>query len=461
MPTDTETPTLTEESVNNIRSLLDQSDVRSVQAEVGGWQPADLAELFGLLTPAERVLLFRALGRDRAAVVFAYLDYEHQNSFLDELTEKETRYLLDKLNPDDRTALFEELPANVTQKMLKLLSPEKLKEARQLLGYPEDSVGRLMTPNYVVISPELTVAEALETVRRTGLKSETVNVIYVTNESGKLRDVLRLRNLIMAEPDSPVESLLNDYVISLSAFDDQQEAVRMIQRYDLYALPVVDSEGTMIGIVTMDDLIDVLEEEATEDFHRAAAVAPLDMSYSQASSPFLVQKRIGWLTILIFVNLISATIIVAYQEYLEAFIALAFFMPLLIATGGNTGAQSATLLVRAISTQDVLPSDWFKVFRKELLVGAILGFGVGLVTWGLGLFRASGEIAMVVGLSMVAIIIIANMLGMILPFVLTKLKLDPATASSPLITTLMDVIGVFIYFALAAMILDLGPINGS
>lgn len=447
--------TLAEENAQHIRDLVRRHEARAIHDAIGNWLPQEVAELFPEFTAAERVLLFRSLPRDRAADVFAYLDYDHQISFLHDLNDQETAHLLEDLSPDDRTALLEELPANVTQQLLRLLKADDLAVARQLLGYPEDSVGRIMTPDYIAIEPEMTVAEAIEHIRKTGHDSETVNVIYVTNKKGVLVDVLRLRRLILARTDARIESLMNSKVIRLSAYDDREKAVEMIRDYDLYALPVTDSQGVLVGIVTVDDLLDVAEEETTEDFQKGAAVSPLDIPYSKASPPLLVRKRIGWLMALIFVNLVSATIIASYEEYLLAFIQLAFFMPLLIASGGNVGAQSATLMVRAIATGDVEPGEWFRAFRKEIVVGIALGIGVGLLTLGLGLFRGGMDIAMVVGLSMVAIVIIANLLGVVMPFILTLLKLDPAAASSPLITSLMDAIGVLVYFAIAAAILTL------
>jgi len=453
MPTFIESAAEEESPLEEIRSLLHSNNLRKLQAELKKWLPMEVAQFFEELTPPERVLLFRALPRGQAAAVFSHLTYELQDTFLHELTERETSYLLEDLSPDDRTALLEELPANVTQKLLRLLKPEDLAIARKLLGYPEDSVGRIMTPDYIDIKPDMTVEEALKDIREKGQDTETVNIIYVTDEEGKLQDELRLRRLILADPQAKVSSLMNYKVFSLSAHDDQETAVQMIQHYDMFALPVTDSEEVLIGIVTADDLFDVAEEEVTEDFHKGAAVTPLDMPYSQASASFLVKKRIGWLTILIFVNLISAWIISIYEEYLIAFIQLAFFMPLLIASGGNAGAQSATLMVRAISTGDIRPSQWFRAFRKEMGVGLALGTGVGLVTYLLGFHRGGPEISMVVGLSMVSIIFIANLLGVVLPFILTRFKLDPATASSPLITSIMDAIGVFIYFGIAAALL--------
>lgn len=442
-----------EELHQMIPELLRSHQWRLVNEAVRGFADPELADLLLQLKKPERVLFFRCLPRRRAAEVFSHLDYEHQDNLLDDLTDEDTRRLLADLSPDDRTALLEELPANMTQRMMQLLNPEKLKEARQLLGYPEESVGRLMTPYYISIRPSMTFAEALEHIRKTGKDSETFNVIYVTDDDGKLIDIIRLRRIILGDPNTPVGAALNYKFASLSAFDDREQAVKMIRRYDLNALPVVDSEGMMLGIVTVDDVLDVAEEEATEDFHKSAAVAPLEMPYSLAAPSFLYRKRIGWLTILIFVNLISANVIGAYEEQLLEFIVLTFFMPLLIASGGNAGAQSATLMVRALATGDLKVTRWLPAILKEVFVGLLLGITMGALAFVLGYYRGDTAIGWVVGLSMVSIVVVANLIGVILPFTLTKLKMDPAVASSPLITSLMDAIGLLIYFGIAAQIL--------
>ncbi len=450
-----ESPNLSE-VLPEIERLLAAHQWKAVYEKVRTWQDPEIADVLPELEKQDRVLFFRCLPRRRAADVFSHLDYEHQDEFLADLTDEDTRHLLANLSPDDRTALLEELPASVTQRMMRLLSPDDLSEARQLLGYPEDSVGRLMTPNYITVHPWMTFQEALDHIRKTGKDSETFNVIYVCDEQDKLIDVLRLRRIILGSPEDKVESILNHQYVSLSAFDDRERAVEVIQRYDTNALPVLDSEGIMLGIVTVDDLFDVAEEEATEDFHKSAAVSPLDMPYSLASPTFLFRKRIGWLSILIFVNLISASVIHVYEDYLMEFIVLAFFMPLLIASGGNTGAQSATLMVRALATGDLKLDRVLPAIGKEVGVGLMLGLAMGVLTYLLGWFRGDTIIGWVVGLSMLSIVIVANFIGVILPFTLTKLKMDPAVASSPLITSLMDAIGLLIYFSIAASLLGLG-----
>lgn len=439
----------------DIKELIENRQWHALKDALADWYPSDVAELLLDMDKSDRVLLYRAIPRHIAADVFANLEPDYQNALLTELTDQETRQLLADMSPDDRTDLLEELPAEVTRELLGFLSIEDLKEARWLMGYPEESVGRLMTPDYVAIRPDWTIRQALEHIRKTGRDSETVNMIYVVDENGRLLDDLKLRWIILADPDDNVESVMNRFIISLSAFDDREEAARKMKLYDLVALPVVDSDGSLLGIVTIDDVLDVAEEEATEDIQKAASVSPLRMSYQSASVFTLYKKRIIWLTSLIFVNLLSSGVIHAYQETLAAVITLAFFIPLLIGTGGNTGSQSATLMIRALVTGEVRLNQWAKTVLKELSVGAALGLSLGVFSSVLGFARGGWEIALVVGLTMILIVLVANLIGMTLPFILARLKLDPAAASSPLVATIVDAFGLLIYFTIAIQVLGL------
>ncbi len=403
----------------------------------------------------DRALIFRALSRLMSAEVFADLEPEQQDSLLHDLTDVETRQLLSSLPPDDRTALLEELPAPMTRRLFGLLSAEDFQEARQLLGYPEESVGRLMTPDYVEVYPDWTVAKALDHIRNKGKDSETINMVYVVDKTGKLLDDIRLRRIILSNTDTKIEELMDKSFASLSAFEDREKAVAMMQDYDLLALPVIDSDGELIGIVTFDDVMDVAEEEATEDIQKSASVAPLKMSYHRAGVFNLYNKRAGWLVALVLLNLSSAGIIAAFEEQLAQTIVLLFFIPILIGTGGNAGAQAATLVIRALVTGDIKLEQWVQTIGKELLVGLLLGVTLGLLGGCLGLLRGdfNWNISFVVGLSMFSIVVVANLVGMTLPFVLAKVKIDPAVASGPLITTIADATGLLIYFSIASVII--------
>ncbi len=437
-----------------IKALIKGQQWPQVRELLADIPPPELADLLlDIEEKSDRVILFRALPRHLAADVFSYLDSTHQDALLRDLTDEETRHLLAGLRPDDRTHLLEELPGQATQRLLNLLSPEDRREARQLLGYPEESVGRLMTPDYVAVRPHWTIRRALEHIRGIGKDRETVDVIYVTDASWKLLDTLPLRRFILASPDDTVEQIRDHSFVSVSAFDDREHAVRVMQRYDLFALPVVDSDGVLLGIVTVDDVMDVAEEEATEDFHKVVAVAPLRMRYRDATVWELYNRRIGWLVGLVLINLASSGVIAAFEETLASAIALAFFIPLLIDSGGNVGAQSATLLVRALATGDVELALWKRAVLREVGVGAALGLTLGLVSAALGVFRGGFEIGMVVGLTMISVVVIANLVGVVLPLVLTRLRIDPAVASGPLITSLADVLGLLLYFSIATWVL--------
>jgi magnesium transporter len=437
----------------NIEQMIAQRRWSDLRVALEDWAPQELADLMMDVEKADRVLLFRALPRLLSAEVFSYLEFYEQDELLHEMTDGETRMLLANLAPDDRTELLGELPGQVTQRLLNLLSPSDLQEARVLLGYPEESVGRLMTPDYVAVRPEWTVQQALEHIRTHGKRSETINLIYVIDNSWRLIDDLDLRRFILADPAEPVESLMDRSFISVSAFDDREEAVRLIQRYDLVAMPVVDSDGVLLGIVTVDDLLDVAQEEATEDFHKTASVAPLRVGYWEATLWTLYRTRIGWLAGLVLVNLVSGGVLHVFEETLQSVIALAFFMPLIIATGGNAGTQSATIIIRALSTGDVELAEWSRALLREVGIGLFLGFTLGVLGMGLGIFRGGWELGLVVFLTMISMLLVTNLLGMSLPFIFGKFRIDPAVASGPLVTSVADIIGLTIYFSIASWLL--------
>lgn len=442
--------------VPTIQTLITEQRWAEVRAALTLWPEAEIAELLPTLRPPERVLVFRLLPRAISSEVFAHLDPDDQNELLAHLSNEETRQLLTNLSPDDRIQLFEELPGQVTQKLLNLLSPDDLREVRQLLGYPEESVGRLMTPDYVAVRPDWTIARALEHIRARGRDSETINMIYVTDERWRFLDALELRRFILADPQQTVAEIMDHAYVALSAFDDREQAVQAMRRYDLPALPVVDSDGVLLGIVTFDDLVDVADEEATEDFHKGAAVAPLRGRYLDAGILELVRKRAPWLLALVFVNVFSGAAIAAYEETIAAVVALVFFLPLLIDSSGNAGSQSATLTVRALAMDEVRGRDWRRLLSKELIVSVILGLTMAVAVAILAFFRAGPEVAMVVALTMALVVVTGSTIGTVLPLLLRRMGFDPATASGPLITSLADIAGVVIYFSLATWLLDLG-----
>jgi magnesium transporter len=443
----------TVDMAERVRELLDARELQRLRALLVDAPAPDVAELLGELAARERAITFRLLPRDMASDVLAGLEPDDGRALIADLTDHEARRVLVNLAPDDRTQLLEELPGVVTQRLLNLLSPGDLAEARSLLGYPEESVGRLMTPDYVAVHAGWTVRQALDHIRARGGETETLAEIYVVDERWRLLDAVELAAFVLADPDARVETIMDRSFAALSAHDDRERAVELIARYDRYALPVVDSDGVLLGIVTIDDLLDVAEREATEDFQRSAAIEPLATTYRGASVWSLYRKRIGWLLVLIFVALLSSGVIAAFEGTLESVIALAFFIPLLIGAGGNTGAQSATLVVRALAIGDMRLGQWARALGREIVVGVALGATMGVAASTLGLVRGGAAVGAVVGLAMLAIVLAANLVGAALPFILTRLGLDPAVASSPLIATIMDALGLLIYFGIALALL--------
>jgi magnesium transporter len=451
---DPRTGELTLGAREEIKTLIDARKLGALRSLLSVMEVPDIADLLRQFEGSDRVLLFRLLPRAVSSDVLAELDGESERSLIFKLTDEEARRLLAGLEPDDRTQLLEELPGLATQRLLNLLSPAELSEARALLGYPEESVGRLMTPKYVAVKAGWTIDHALSHIRARGSDAETIQEIFVIDSRWRLLDALELSDFVLGDPEATVENVMDGAFVSISAHEDRERAVELIGRYDRLALPAVDSDGVLLGIVTIDDLLDVAEQEATEDFQRVAAIEPLGIRYTEASMWVLYRKRVAWLILLVFIALLSSAVIAAFEQTLESVIALAFFIPLLIGAGGNTGAQSSTLVIRALATGDLHRAHWGKALVREMGVGFALGASMGAATSLLGLLRGGTEIGIVVGLTMACIVMIANLIGATMPFVLTRFGLDPAVASSPLIQTLMDAIGLTIYFTIAVAILN-------
>jgi magnesium transporter len=443
--------------VMEFQELIDHREWKKLREELNKLDPAEIAEVIETLKrEGDDIILFRLLPRETARETFFRLEYDKQEELLEGLADRKhlLAELLNDLAPDDRTALFEELPGPVTQRLIQLLSPEERRISIQLLGYPESSIGRLMTPDYVAVKPGMTIEQALGHIRHFGKDSETLNVVYVIDKSWKLIDEIRLREILLARPDQTIADLMDNRFVSLNVLDDQERAISAFHDYDRIALPVINSEGVLLGIVTFDDVMDVEEEEATEDFHKFGSIQDFIFNPLKAKITLLYRKRILWLVVLVFMNVFSGAALANFGDVIQSMVSLIFFLPLLIGSGGNAGAQSATLMIRALATGDVEHSDWLKLLGKELLVALLLGITMAIAVGLVASFR-SPEIIVVVGLSMIITVIVGSVLGLSLPFVFTILKLDPATASAPLITSLADISGVFIYFSIATWYLGM------
>jgi magnesium transporter len=440
--------------IHTIQNLLSSKNWQELRKMLAPVAPEELTWIFDQFSPSEQVLFFRCLGREQAATVFSLLDDEHQERLLTALTDQETRDVLAHMSPDDRTFLLEEMPAKVTQRLLNFLNPEDRKESLQLLGYPEDSVGRLMSPNFATVTKNLTVGQAMAEIKKQAADSETLNMIYVTDENGKLQDAIRLRRFIAADENTPVEQLMDGRYTALSAFDPKETAVKVMKQTGYFALPVTDSDGILLGVVTADDVLDVAVEEATIDIHKGGGVKPLDTNYLKAPLSTLYTRRISWLIILVFVNIFSGAGIARFEELIESMVALVFFLPLLIDSGGNAGSQAATLVIRSMALGELRLHDYFKVAWRELRVSLLLGLSMAVAVFFLGWWRSGLDIGIVVAISMTCIVLIGSLAGMSLPFIFRLLKQDPATASAPLVTSIADILGVLIYFGIASALLS-------
>ena len=407
--------------------------------------------------------MFRLLKKTIAADVFAEFPSNKGVTLLELFTKQQLLEVMSNLEPDEQVALMEELPGDLTQRVMNSMRPSDQLQVKKLLGYPEDSVGRLMTPRYVRVKSDWTVKRSMEHIRKYAAMAETLNVIYVVNDREQLIDDLRITELIVAAEDQTISSLMDQSFTALRVFEDQEEAVKMLAKYDRVALPVVDSDNVLVGIVTADDVIDVAEEEITEDMQKMAAMDALDDYYSQTSTMQMVKKRLGWLIVLFVGQILTALTMGQYEELLSKIVFLSFFVPLIISSGGNSGAQAATLIIRALATDDIRADDWKKVFFRELSSGLILGLLIGilgfvtLLAWD---FAANGYVdqqsyltAVVIALSLLSIVLFGNFIGAMLPFILSRLGFDPAVSSAPFVATVVDVSGIIIYFSIAILFL--------
>ncbi len=397
------------------------------------------------------------LPAERRTEVFGFLEPRTQFALTERLDDETARELIEGLRPDNLTALLEDLSPEEGEAVVRRLSPERVGQAMRLLGYPPESAGRLMTPDFIALRPDWTLSHALGHVQAHAGRSETVDILFITDGRGRLLGWTGLRTLVLGDPEAKVESLLGDEPVSIVVSEDREEAAHLIQHYDLTALPVVDEAGVLLGMVTIDDVMDVVEEEATEDIHKLGGLGAKQLSLRGASILELFKKRIGWLLMLVFLAIFAAGAVSAFEETLETAVVLSFFLPLIIGSGGNAGSQGATMMVRALATGDVGPGDWLKLWVRELGVASALGVTMATAAWGIGLFYGGTMLANVVFLSMIAVVIFGSMVGMLLPFLLTRFRLDPATASAPLITSIADIGGILIYFGIATAWIEATP----
>lgn len=443
---------------SQLQALLNQGDLTGAKAILVPVQPADIAEAIEGLPETMQVIAFRLLSKDEAIAVYEYLDSTVQQSLCEKFKRQEVIDIVDKMSPDDRAKLFEELPAMVVRRLLSELSPIERQATAQLLGYDAGTAGRIMTPEYIALKENYTVARSLERIRSLAKVTETVYSLYVTDSDRRLTGILSLRDLVTNELDETVGEIMNRDVVCVQTGTNQEEVAKIIQRYDFLAVPVVDSEQRLVGIITVDDVLDILEEEATKDIYALGGVQSDGDNYFQANLLTVARRRVVWLLVLLLTNSVTGGIINSEAEILRKVVALTAFIPLLTGTGGNVGAQSSTVVIRGMNTDEIIGMGTFQIIIREAIAGALLGTILGtMATIWAYFFILQGDfpVAITVGISLLAISILASVAGSSLPFLFRSFGLDPALMSAPFITTAVDVLGVLIYFNLARAILQI------
>ena len=447
-----------------IQNMIEARNFTALRELFFEMPPADVAEIILDLPEDEQVIIFRILPHALAADVFEYLDVdvEAQQKLLRGMAHEQVVSILNEMSPDDRTALLEELPSAAARQLIRLLTPEERRIAQSLLGYPEGSVGRLMTPDLVAVDAAWTVKEVLDYIREHGQDSETLNVIYVVDDRGKLIDDIRIREFLLKPLETKVSELMDENFIALNVTDSQEEAVNVFRKYDRTALPVLDSSGVLVGLVTIDDMLDVAEEEATEDIQKFGGMEAMEEPYMRIPLWRMVRKRATWLVVLFLGEMLTASAMGYYEAAIAKAVVLALFLPMIISSGGNSGSQASMLIIRAMALGEVTLRDWWRVMRKEVIAGVMLGCVLGTI----GFLRVAvwaqfsdvyGPhyilIALTVGVALIGVVLWGSLSGSMLPFLLRRLGADPATSSAPFVATLVDVTGLIIYFSIALLIL--------
>ena len=442
---------ISEETIANAAPILNRA------------YPIELADFIADQSTNNQFLVFNTLSPEKAVLTFEYLPFPTQKLFLEKLPQERSVTLLNSLSPDDRTALLEELPAELVTTVLKHLSPEERALSIRLLGYPKNSVGRLMTPDYMTIKLDWTVQEVLDHIRKEGHDSETLNVVYAVNDEGVLLDDFRIREFLLNPLDTVIKNIADHKFVALHATDTAESAIRQFRKHGRSALPVIDQKGILLGIVTIDDIMNLSVEEDTEDIQKGGGLEALKEPYMMTPLMTLIQKRLGWLVILFLGELFTASAMGYFEDELSKAVVLALFLPLIISSGGNAGSQASTLIVRALALGEVTLVDWWRIMRKEILSGLLLGLALGLIgffrvsLWGY-IFPIYGEhwllVAFTIFFSLIGVVLWGTIAGSMLPLLLTRCGVDPATSSAPFVATLVDVTGLIIYFNIALIVLS-------
>jgi len=448
--------------LTTLREFLDAGNPKALRDFSASMHPADLADSLDELPTQDAARVLEILFPSHGAEVLGQLDADLQLEVVLHLSDRRLADIITQMFSDERVDLIQRLPEERRQNVLRLLAKAEREDIIKLGAYQEDTAGAIMTSDYAVLKPSLTARQALDKLRLEAPDKETIYYTYVVDEERRLLGLVSLRDLIMANPEKKVDEVMRPDPVRANVNDDQEAVAKTMAKYDILALPVTNGNDALVGIITFDDVHDVIEEEASEDFHRMGSIAEgfgpsaAELSgFRPSDLYYLFLKRIPWLLALVFMNIFSGAGIAYYEHTIDAVVSLVFFLPLLIGSGGNAGSQSAMLMVRALATGEVHMKDWLKLLSREILVALAIGVCMGLAVSMIGIFRVGPDVTVVVALSMVTIVLMGCLMGMSLPFLLTRLKLDPATASAPLVASLADIGGILIYFGIATWYLGL------
>lgn len=442
--------------VKKLQELLESRKFTELHDLLESINSADMPSIIEELDEEQIVVVYRLLSKDMAAEVFVELDSDMQEKLINSLTDKELKSVINDIFMDDTVDLIEEMPANVVKRILKVKKPEERKLINELLKYPEDSAGSIMTTEFVDLKENMTALDAINKIRKTGEDAESIYTCYVLTLKRKLLGVVYLRDIILAEPNVLVKDLMDTNFIKVSTLEDQEEVAKKFDKYDETSIPVVDNENRLVGIVTIDDALDVFQEEVNEDFEKMAAITPSEDSYFKTSVFKHARNRIFWLLVLMISATVTGGIITQYENAFSAIPVLVAFIPMIMGTGGNCGSQSSTLIIRGLSNDEIKLKDFAKVWWKEVRVAVIVGIALLIVNFARIMLQYQNlELAMIVGISLMGTVIIAKSLGCLLPMIAKKLKLDPAIMAAPLISTILDMCSVLLYFNIATLIMGL------
>ena len=443
--------------IEEVKELLREKKFNQLKLKLKEMKSADISAILDELDDKESVIkVFRILSKEKAGMTFSYMESDMREKLIQDLTDTELKNVIDELFMDDTVDLIEEMPSNVVTRILKAVDKKDRKIINELLKYPEDSAGSIMTTEFVDLKETMTVEQALQRIREKGIDSETIYTSYVLDDSRKLVGLINIKDILLAKPDTIIKNIMETNIISVSTTEDQEDVAKKFDKYDFFALPVVDKENRLVGIVTVDDAINVIQDEVSEDFEKMAAITPNEDGYFETSVFKHAKSRIVWLLILMLSAAITGGIITEYEEAFAAVPILVSFIPMIMGTGGNCGSQSSTLIIRGLETDEIKLKDVFKALWKEVRVALVVGVALSIVNGiRIMLQYQNMQLAVVLGLTLIATVCLAKALGCLLPLLAKRLKLDPAIMAAPLITTLVDIFSILVYFQIATSIMHL------